>query len=464
MFFQRLYHDGLAQASYLVGCQKTGEGLIIDPHRDSTVYLNAAKAAGLRISAITETHIHADFVSGSRELAQITGAKLYLSAAGPAAWQYAFASSSPNVQLINDGASWMVGNLKIEVLHTPGHTPEHVIFLLTDTPVSDQPMGIFTGDVLFVGDVGRPDLLEKAAGVQGASQAAAKDLFTSLQRIKQLPDFLQVWPGHGSGSACGKALGAVPQSTLGYEKQVNWAFKQQNEADFVAAVLDGQPSPPPYFAAMKRINRDGPEPRPQSLPALSLADIKLANRLVIDLRSANDFAQASIPGALSLSSGAMLNRWAGWFVSVESTLILIGTEAEAKTAQTELSMIGIDQIEGFITPDVLAEWCKTNPSQSYQRLPAASLVDQLDQAFVLDVRTPEEYANGHGTNAVNIPLNELPKRMAEIPNDQPLIVHCQAGGRSPIAMSLLKPHFSQPMLELSDGWNGWYELQQEHHI
>ncbi|MBM7844851.1 MBL fold metallo-hydrolase [Herpetosiphon giganteus] len=464
MFFQRLYHDGLAQASYLVGCQKTGEGLVIDPHRDSTVYLNAAKAAGLRISAITETHIHADFVSGSRELAQITGAKLYLSAAGPAAWHYAFANNDPNVQLINDGTSWMVGNLKIEVLHTPGHTPEHVIFMLTDTPAGDQPMGIFTGDLLFVGDVGRPDLLEKAAGVQGTSQAAAQDLFTSLQRIKQLPDFLQVWPGHGSGSACGKALGAVPQSTLGYEKQVNWAFKQQNEADFVATVLDGQPTPPPYFAAMKRINHDGPEPRPQHLPALSLVDIKLANRLVIDLRSANDFAQASIPGALSLSSGAMLNRWAGWFIPVESKVVLIGTEAEAKTAQTELSMIGIDQIEGFITPDMLAEWLKTNPSQNYQRRPAASLVDQLDQAFVLDVRTPEEYANGHGAKAVNIPLNELPKRMAEIPNDQPLIVHCQAGGRSPIAMSLLKPHFSQPMLELSDGWNGWYELQQERHV
>ncbi|WP_110520148.1 MBL fold metallo-hydrolase [Herpetosiphon llansteffanensis] len=460
MFFQRLYHDGLAQASYLVGCQKTGEGLIIDPNRDSAVYLNAAKAAGLRITAITETHIHADFVSGSRELAQITGATLYLSAAGPAEWQYAYANNDPNIQLINDGDSWMVGNLKLEVLHTPGHTPEHVIFLLTDTPVSDQPMGIFTGDLLFVGDVGRPDLLEKSAGVQGASQAAAHDLFTSLQRIKQLPDFLQVWPGHGAGSPCGKALGAVPQSTLGYEKQVNWALKQQNEHEFVATVLDGQPTPPPYFAAMKRINRDGTEPRPQTLPALSISEINQDSALIVDLRSGNDFAKASIPGALSLSSGAMLNRWAGWFVPVESKLILIGTEAEAKTAQTDLSMIGIDQIVGYIAPDVLAEWLATHPSQSYQRLPAASLVDQLERVFVLDVRTPEEYANGHGAKAVNIPLNELSKRMAEIPQNQPLIVHCQAGGRSPIAMSVLKPHFSQPMLEMADGWNGWHQLQQ----
>ncbi|MCA0353768.1 MAG: MBL fold metallo-hydrolase [Chloroflexi bacterium] len=464
MFFQRLYHDGLAQASYLVGCQKTGEALVIDPHRDSAVYLNAAQAAGLRISAITETHIHADFVSGSRELAQITGAKLYLSAAGTAAWQYAFASSSPNVQLINDGDSWMVGNLKIEVLHTPGHTPEHMIFMLTDTPAGDEPMGIFTGDLLFAGDVGRPDLLEKAAGIQGTSEAGAKDLFKSLQRVAALPDFLQVWPGHGSGSACGKALGAVPQSTLGYEKKVNWAFKYHNEGDFVAAVLDGQPTPPPYFAAMKRINRDGPELRPQRLPALSLAEINLDNRLVVDLRSANDFAQASIPGALSLTSGAMLNRWAGWFVPVTSKVVLIGTAEAAKTAQTELSMIGIDQIEGYITPDVLNKWLKTNPTQSYQRVPAANLSEQLDQAFVLDVRTPEEYANGHGAKAVNIPLNELPKRIAEIPNDQPLIVHCQAGGRSPIAMSLLKPHFSQAMVEMSDGWNGWYQLQKERHV
>ncbi len=464
MFFQRLYHDGLAQASYLVGCQKTGEGLVIDPNRDSAVYLNAAKAAGLRITAITETHIHADFVSGSRELAQITEARLYLSAAGPAAWQYAYASNTPNIQLIKDGDSWMLGNLKIEVLHTPGHTPEHLVFMLTDTPVSDEPMGIFTGDLLFVGDVGRPDLLEKAAGIQGTSQAAAQDLFTSLQRINKLPDFLQVWPGHGAGSPCGKALGAVPQSTLGYEKKVNWAFKQQNQDAFVATVLDGQPTPPPYFAAMKQINRNGPELRPQELLGLSASEIKQHAALLVDLRSGNDFAKGTIPGALSLSSGAMLNRWAGWFVPVESKVILIGTAEAAKTAQTDLGMIGIDQIVGYISPDVLAEWLKTNPSQSYQRLPAANLVDQLDQAFVLDVRTPEEYANGHGVNAVNIPLNELSKRITEIPHDQPLIVHCQAGGRSPIAMSVLKPHFSQAMLEMADGWNGWHQLQQERHV
>ncbi|MGI8842989.1 MAG: MBL fold metallo-hydrolase, partial [Gemmatimonadaceae bacterium] len=223
MLLKRFYDNKLAQASYLVGCQATGEALVVDANRDIGQYVNAADAEGLRITHVTETHIHADYVSGSRELAQRAGAQLFLSNEGGPDWKYAFASESA-ATLLRDGSSFMVGNVKVDVMHTPGHTPEHISFMITDTPATSLPMGVFTGDFVFVGDVGRPDLLERAAGFEGAMVEGARTLFRSLQRFRELPDYLQLWPGHGAGSACGKSLGAVPSTTLGYEKVANWAL------------------------------------------------------------------------------------------------------------------------------------------------------------------------------------------------------------------------------------------------
>ena len=257
MLIKRIYDTKLAQASYLVGCQATGEALVIDPNRDVEQYLRAAEAEGLRITHVTETHIHADFVSGSRELARRTGATLLLSDEGGADWKYRFAKED-GATLVTGGDQFMVGNLRFDVLHTPGHTPEHITLLVTDTPATDQPMGAFTGDFIFVGDVGRPDLLEKAAKVEGTMVAGAKTLYASIERFKRLPDYLQLFPGHGAGSACGKALGAVPTTTLGYEKLANWGLTAADEAEFIQMVLAGQPEPPTYFAEMKRINKEGP--------------------------------------------------------------------------------------------------------------------------------------------------------------------------------------------------------------
>jgi glyoxylase-like metal-dependent hydrolase (beta-lactamase superfamily II) len=227
-FLRQLYYDQLAQASYLVGCAATGEALVVDPNRDLDQYFALAEREGFRITAITETHIHADFVSGAHELAQRSGARLYLSAEGAPDWQYAFAQEAGAV-LLHDGDTIMVGNLRLDVLHTPGHIPEHLAFLLTDTKGADAPMGLFTGDFVFVGDVGRPDLLERAAGYAGTMEAGARRIYASLQRFQDLPDYLQVWPGHGAGSACGKALSAVPQSTVGYEKRFNWGLQIHDE-------------------------------------------------------------------------------------------------------------------------------------------------------------------------------------------------------------------------------------------
>ena len=236
MFFQNIYEKGLAQASYLIGCQKTGEAIVIDPRRDIDVYLEIAEREKLKITKITETHIHADFLSGTRELAAVTNAEILLSDEGGKDWEYQFSHTG-----LKDGSVFKVGNLKFEVLHTPGHTPEHISFLLTDTAASNKPIMIFTGDFVFVGDIGRPDLLEKAAGIEGTRIVGAKQMFQSLNKFKALPDYVQVWPGHGAGSACGKALGAVPSSTVGYEKLVNWAFQIDDEEKFVDTLLDGQP-------------------------------------------------------------------------------------------------------------------------------------------------------------------------------------------------------------------------------
>ncbi len=257
MLVRRFYDDRLAQASYLIGCQATGEAIVIDPAREITAYLDAARQEGVRITQVTETHIHADFMSGTRELTAATGARTLLSGEGGLDWQYAFANSDA-ATLLHDGDVIALGNVRLNVMHTPGHTPEHLAFIVIDGARGPEPVAMVSGDFLFVGDVGRPDLLETAAGVTGSKEASARALYQSVQRLAELPDYLQVWPGHGAGSACGKALGSLPTSTLGYERRTNWAFQARDEAAFVITVLAGQPATPRYFAVMKRINRDGP--------------------------------------------------------------------------------------------------------------------------------------------------------------------------------------------------------------
>ena len=248
MLVRRFYDDRLAQASYMIGCQRTGEAIVIDPAREVGPYLVAAREEGVRITRVTETHIHADFMSGARELAHRTGAALLLSGEGGTEWQYGFATTD-DASLLRDRDVILMGGVRLDVWHTPGHTPEHLVFIVTDIARSGEPVGMVSGDFVFVGDVGRPDLLERAAQARGTKEAGAAQLFRSLQRLRTLPDHLQIWPGHGAGSACGKALGAMPTSTLGYERRTNWAFGLDVEAAFIAAVLDGQPTPPDLLRA-----------------------------------------------------------------------------------------------------------------------------------------------------------------------------------------------------------------------
>ena len=313
MLLKFFYDQALAHASYLVGCQKTGEAILIDPDRNIDHYLEAAKREGMKIVGTAETHIHADYVSGSRELAEKVGAKIFVSDEGPADWKYTFVRDYDHMML-NDGSKFTVGNIKFKVMHTPGHTPESISFILTDLGGgADKPMGIFTGDFVFVGSLGRPDLLEEATGQVGTAEPGARELFRSTERFKKLPDYLQIWPTHGAGSACGKGLGAIPSSTVGYEKMFNEALQFDSEDAFVEYILADQPEAPPYFAIMKRLNKHGPKvvgdiAMPRKMNVGSLASTAKRHR-VIDVCNSKKLCRRACSRHAKYPNEVHRSRW-----------------------------------------------------------------------------------------------------------------------------------------------------------
>lgn len=458
MLLKYFYDEKLAQASYLVGCAATGEALVIDPARHITPYLRAAEKEGLRITHVTETHIHADFVSGSRELAAATGATIYLSDMGDENWKYAYADD-PNVLLVRDGDSWKVGNIKVEVLHTPGHTPEHIAFQITDTAGADRPIGVFTGDFLFVGDVGRPDLLEEAAGLVGTKEAGARQQFASVQRFQQMPDYLQIWPGHGAGSACGKALGALPSTTLGYEKLFNPAFQWETEADFVAWLLADQPEAPFYFAQMKRVNKAGPAllrslPRPDNFDRATLDAVLADGGQVFDLRNRGQYAATHAPGTVNVpADNSGFVTWMGWLVDYERPVyVLLPSVDTEREILRDLRSIGIDYVPGYFSPEVLTHRTQALPvitaRQLAQRLP-------LNGLQIVDVRGKSEHQQKRIVGSRHIPLGHLSRRLGELPKDRTIVTQCASGYRSQIAASLLQAAGFQDVLSLNEGEECW---------
>ncbi|HEX5972938.1 MAG TPA: rhodanese-like domain-containing protein [Gemmatimonadaceae bacterium] len=463
MYFQRFFDTPLAQASYLIGCQRTGEAVVIDPNRDIGQYLAAAEAQELRITHVSETHIHADFVSGARELARHAGARLLLSDEGDADWKYAYAAED-GARLLKDGDHFMVGNIRLDVRHTPGHTPEHISFLVTDTTAGAGPWGILTGDFVFVGDVGRPDLLEKAAGVKGTMEAGAHALFRSLEKFRALPDHLQVWPGHGAGSACGKALGAVPSTTVGYEKIANWGVATTNEGEFVRMVLDGQPEPPRYFAEMKRINKTGPRvlgglPRPARLPAAALDELLQRGDVVVDTRPAAAFAAGHVPGTLSIPLNGSFTTWAGWLLPYDRDVYLIADDAHAAgEAVRDLAMIGLDRVAGILGTESLSAWSAAGRTlETVTQLTPGEAAARLErgEVEVIDVRGRTEWEAGHLPGVQNVPLGYLADRLDALPSDRMVVLQCQGGGRSSIAAALLQSRGVKNVANLAGGYSAW---------
>ena len=452
MLIRQIYDSKLAQYAYLVGCQRTGEALIIDPERDIDQYVDLAESEEVTITAVTETHIHADFLSGAREFAERFGTKLYLSDEGDADWKYEWVKHGDyEYELLKDGDIFAVGNIKIQAVHTPGHTPEHMVFLITDEGGgANEPMGMASGDFVFVGDLGRPDLLETAAKIEGMMEPSARRLYRSVQGFLELPDYLQVWPGHGAGSACGKALGAAPETTVGYEKRFSPAISavRRGEDAFVSFILAGQPEPPTYFARMKRDNKLGAPvlgdlPRPRKLSRSELEG--LAGRedvLVVDTRlDRSAFMARHIPGSLYAALDKAFSQVVGSLVENEKTkLCLVAREEDVEEAVRDLVRIGFDRIVGFVEPAVLKRYfIEGGRFESIEVIDFKGMVEEGDgsDATLLDVRYSSEFDAGHVPDAINASYTRMPEYEPRLPQSGCLLVYCQTGSRAAAAASYL---------------------------
>lgn len=464
MLWRLIYDEDLAQGAYLVGCQKTGEAVIFDPERDVDRYIELARSHGLRITAVAETHIHADFLSGARELAERIGARVFVSGLGGDDWQSGWLEGYPHTVLA-DGDAFDVGNIHIVARHTPGHTPEHLAYLIEDRGSgADEPMGAITGDFMFVGDLGRPDLLESAAGLEGVADGFAHDLYRTTKSFMSQPDHLQIWPAHGSGSACGKALGAVPQSTMGYERRFNPMLRLvENESAFVENILAGQPEPPVYFARMKAWNRDGVPllgevPHPRRLQAEEIPEVLGTGAIPIDVRPQPAFVGSHLPGSLWAPPGPAFLMAVGSYVEPDQSVVLVCEAGQVDRFVRNLVRIGLDRIVGWLEPATLETFIAGGGAhESLPEIDAEELADRLavsPDLPLLDVRRAVEHAGGSIPGAVNIAHTRLLPRIDEVPDGDPIVVHCQSGMRSTMAAAVLKRRGRQPV-NVAGGYAAW---------
>ncbi|MFZ4587768.1 MAG: MBL fold metallo-hydrolase [Terrimicrobiaceae bacterium] len=450
MFLRQISDPNLAQYSYLIGCQRSGEAVVVDPERDIDRYRDIAAQEGLRITAVAETHIHADFVSGAREFAAADpNIRLYLSEEGGEFWRSVWAEGLPGYHPLRDGSTFRIGNIEFRAVHTPGHTPEHMVFLVTDHGGgADEPIALLSGDFLFVGDAGRPDLLEQAAGLEGTQEAGARALYQSLRKVSEMPCHVQVLPAHGAGSACGKALGAVPNSTFGYEEKFNPALKlalTAGEDEFVKFILSGQPEPPAYFANMKHVNRVGPAilGNVPAVPVVHVADI--AGRLgeddfvVVDTRSREEFLKSHLRGSL-FAPPERFSDFAGSYLQPGQDIVLVLADpAAADGFVRQLLRIGFDKIVGILP----AAEVDSAPENLRSGIPAIRF-DGLKESMAggrrfLDVRKATEFGAGHIREAANLAHTRLQPRLGDVPTG-PLAVGCQSGTRAAGACAFLARH------------------------
>jgi hydroxyacylglutathione hydrolase len=445
MTMERFEVPGLAQFSYMVG--DNGEAAVIDPIRDISRYLDAAAAKGVKITHVLETHIHADYASGAKALAERTGAELAVSAhdAGER-FQYTMPHRG-----LRDGDVVQVGRAQLKALHTPGHTPEHLSFVLQEQG-SSEPTAIFTGDFLFVGALGRPDLLGEAE-----SARLAVELYRSVsQRIAGLPDALQVFPGHGAGSLCGAGMSDRPESTLGEERKTNSYFGY-GEQEFVQKILEASPEMPSYYPLMKELNSHGAVAF-ESLPemkALSADDVAKSSATIIDLRKPEAFGEAHIPGALNLGLAGNLSMWAGWLVPHDADVIFVGeTEDDCREARTALGRVGLDSVVGYLRGGV-AEWIALGRSAERTKQATVADVEQASDALILDVRNAAERTHAGIAGAQGISLGELPAVLPELDRAQEIMTVCGTGYRSSAAASLLQQAGFARVSHLAGGMAAW---------
>ncbi len=450
MFIQQLYTSCLSEAAYYI--EDNGEAAVIDPLRDIDVYLQLANERKASIKYIFETHFHADFVSGHLDLGQATGAPIVY---GPGT-----VTKFP-VHVAKDRETFKVGNLTIEVLHTPGHTLESSCYLLKDA--SGNNHCVFTGDTLFVGDVGRPDLAQKGAELTMTDLAGM--LYDSIHRkLFPLADNVIVYPAHGPGSSCGKNLGPETQSTIGTEKKQNYAMKAVSKDDFIKQVTEGITAPPSYFPLNARINKEGydslekvVEKGMQALSPVAFQAKATDDMILLDTRHANTFMQGFIPGSVSIGLEGRFAEWAGSLLSFDKPMLLITEAGKEKESIVRLARVGFDKIEGHLAGGYEAWLAAGLPIDMIIDVEADELMMDMPHdpnLVVVDVRRETEFADGHLKDAINIPLNEMtdPGALANIEDQHNLYLHCAGGYRSVIAASLMKRQGIHNLRNINGGW------------
>lgn len=446
MYLKRFFVEGLAHASYLFGAG--GEAAVVDPKRDVDDYLAEAKREGLKIVAIFNSHPHADFASGFRELAQCTGAKVYASHLAPVKYEHVAGK---------DGDRVKVGALEVELLETPGHSPDSLSFLVRE---SGKPTAIFTGDLLFVNDVGRPDLRD----ADEDPSALADKLYDSLHRkILTLPDEVKIYPAHGAGSLCGRAISDAPFSLVGQERKVNWAMQIKDRAEFVRQMTANLPDRPAYFSYDVGVNLKGAEPlgslkAPQEMSEAQLKDAAQNSTVILDARPARDFGAGHFPGSINIGVGSpSFSTWTGFMIPGEKAIALVVDSADdAKRAQLELARIGFDNLIGYIRSSALTQTQKL-PQISVEELKASL---KNNGPLVVDVRTSAEWQSNHIEGAKHVPLSSFAKRPPDLPNDRPIAVICASGYRSSIATSMLQARGHQNVENVMGGMTAFTEMEK----
>ncbi|HVN12535.1 MAG TPA: TSUP family transporter [Kineosporiaceae bacterium] len=453
MVFTQYYIDCLSQASYLVGDSSTGRAVVVDPRRDVQEYLDDAAAQGLRIIGVVNTHFHADFLSGHLELAAATGAWIGYGRVAQAEFE---------IRPLADGERIDLGDVVLEIIETPGHTPESISLLVFEHAHDEIPYGVLTGDALFIGDVGRPDLL---ASIGHSAHELGAQLYDSIQRrLMALPDSVRVFPAHGAGSACGKNLSTARQSTIGEQRLVNYACRPMSQADFVALVTAGQPSAPEYFGYDAVLNRKHRRVFDADTPITALDDAALKAALaggavVLDARDAVDFAAAHLRGALNVPADGRFAETAGMVLTADQDVVVVAPQGRATEVAVRLARIGFDEVLGYVPDPESTLLARQDQVQHASRLTPPQLTQSLEDPdvspVVIDVRNAGEREAGFIRGSLHIPLAELRRRLAEVPSDRPLVTYCAGGWRSSVAASLLRRHGFADVSDLLGGFAAW---------
>jgi hydroxyacylglutathione hydrolase len=450
VLIEQFFLGCLAHASYMVASE--GVAAVIDPQRDVDIYIDLAKQKNLKIEHIIETHLHADFVSGHHELAERTGARIYLGEDAHATFSHTG---------IKDGDTLQFGNARFNFLHTPGHTIEGVCAVLTDLASPSQPRAVFTGDTLFVGDVGRPDL-----SADHTPQQLAALLYQSLhEKLLKLPDDTEIFPAHGAGSLCGRQMGSERSSTVGKQRRTNYALLARTQDEFIHLLTDSLPPRPEYFGRDVELNRQGASsinqlPPPVPLRAPEVLRLQSEGAIVLDTRPAMEFAVAHVPGSLHIALSGQYASWAARILGLDRRIILVGEDADQlRESQLRLARVGIEHVDAYLDGGITG-WIQSGyeldyiPQISVQEL-AELQEKEKDHIAILDVREPGEVETGAFENSIRIPLGQLADRTAELDPTKLIVVHCKGGYRSSIATSILRRAGLQEIADLTGGFDAW---------